>query len=98
MALGSPDHANEIIDLVLGDVLVLGDHTEITTSVTLLGDAAARVDVWSAGESGMERRATAMVRGMSDQPASQAHPNGTAKAVDLSAIFGPVAAARRSPA
>lgn len=93
--LGSPELANELVDLELGELLVLGDHTEITTSVTLLPEGGARVDVWSDGEAGMVRRATAIVRAMSEDVVAEPHPNGTAQAVDLSAIF---AAGSRGPA
>jgi phthiocerol/phenolphthiocerol synthesis type-I polyketide synthase D len=86
-ALGGPEQAAELVDLELGELQVLGEHTEITTSVTVLADGSARVDVWSAGDSGMVRRATAVVRAIGDVPAVQPHPNGTAESVDLFALF-----------
>ncbi len=33
--LGGPEYANELVDLELGELLVLGEHREITTSVTV---------------------------------------------------------------
>lgn len=86
--LGGPERANELLDIELGDVLVLGEHTEITTSVTLLGDGrSARVDVWSAGDEGMVRRATCTVRATESAPDTTPRPNGNAQAVDLIALF-----------
>jgi phthiocerol/phenolphthiocerol synthesis type-I polyketide synthase D len=60
-----PD-AVALVDLELHEVMVLGDHTEVTTSVSLGPDGHARVDVWArppgAGpDVRMTRHATATV-------------------------------------
>ncbi len=113
MALAAAAHAFTganapvaLTDLVLGDLLVLGDHTEITTSLSIVDDVAARVDVFSkAIEPGapMVRRATANVRRTAPEVAppepldDQTAGHAGATPVDLYALYA-AAGLRHGPA
>ena len=74
-AFSGTDAPIALTGLELGDLLVLSDHTDITTSLSLVDDAAARVDVFSRSDepgAPMVRRATATVR----RTPGEAHAHG----------------------
>ncbi|MEH3052479.1 MAG: beta-ketoacyl synthase N-terminal-like domain-containing protein [Patulibacter minatonensis] len=88
-ALGGPDRATTITGLELGDVLVLGESTEITSSITVDGDTAT-VQIYSAPlqEGGpMVLRASATVTGSSADDIQSPTPTAAGEPVDLYALF-----------
>ncbi|MDQ8044154.1 MAG: beta-ketoacyl synthase N-terminal-like domain-containing protein [Patulibacter sp.] len=65
LAFPGSDEPISVSGLELGELLVLGDHSEITTSLTVTGEGTAEIGIFSkAAETGapMVRRATATVR------------------------------------
>ncbi|MBO9533988.1 MAG: acyltransferase domain-containing protein [Solirubrobacteraceae bacterium] len=89
VALGGLDNATTLTNLELGEILALGEHTEITTSVTVT-DGVAEFAVYTAGADAsapMVLRAKGTVSGDGSDGVESPTPSETANPVDLYELF-----------